>query len=163
MQQFCRAQFLCIMSTYTQILYQVVFSTKYRRKTLAKPGREQLFRYIWGILDSRRCKLFRINCVEDHMHIVFSLHQSVALAQLVQDIKVGSSLYIKRNKLFPEFTAWQTGYGAFTYSAEARRNLIRYVMNQEAHHARKNFKKEYVQLLREQEVEFEEGRLFEEE
>jgi REP element-mobilizing transposase RayT len=154
MQRICQAQFLCVMSTYTQILYQVVFSTKYRRKTLTKPGREQLFRYIWGILDSRRCKLFRINCVEDHMHIVFSLHQSVALAQLVQDIKVGSSLYIKRNKLFPEFTA---------YSAEARRNLIRYVKNQEAHHARKNFKKEYVQLLREQEVEFEEGRLFEEE
>jgi hypothetical protein len=87
----------------------------------------------------------------------------VALAQLVQDIKVGSSLYIKRNKLFPEFTAWQTGYGAFTYSAEARKNLIRYVKNQEAHHARKNFKREYVRLLREQEVEFDEVRLFEEE
>jgi REP element-mobilizing transposase RayT len=150
------------MSTYTQILYQVVFSTKYRRKTLAKPGREQLFRYIWGVLDNRRCKLFRINCVEDHIHIVFALHQSVALAQLVQDIKVGSSLYIKRNKLFPEFTAWQIGYGAFTYSAESRKNLIRYVKNQEAHHARKNFKKEYIKLLREQQVEFDETRLFEE-
>jgi hypothetical protein len=97
------------------------------------------------------------------MHIVFALHQSVALAQLVQDIKVGSSLYIKRNKLFPQFTAWQTGYGAFTYAAGARKNLIRYVMNQEAHHARKNFKKEYIKLLREQQVEFEIERLFEEE
>jgi hypothetical protein len=64
--------------------------------------------------------------------------------------------------LFPEFTAWQIGYGAFTYSAESRKNLIRYVKNQEAHHARKNFKKEYIKLLREQQVEFDETRLFEE-
>ena len=149
------------MSTYTQILYQVVFSTKYREKTLTKPGGEELFRYIWGILSDRRCHLHRINAVEDHIHIVFSLHQSVALAQLVQDIKVASSKYIKQKNLFPLFTSWQIGYGAFTYSVEARKNLIRYVKNQEAHHARKNFEKEYIQMLKQQQVRFDEKFLFE--
>jgi hypothetical protein len=92
---------------------------------------------------------------------VFSLHQSVALAQLVQDIKVASSKYIKQKNLFPLFTSWQIGYGAFTYSVEARKNLIRYVKNQEAHHARKNFEKEYIQMLKQQQVRFDEKFLFE--
>ncbi len=144
------------MSTYTQILYQIVFSTKYRNPVLTKPGREDLFRYIWGILEKKKCKLYRINGVEDHLHIVTHIHPTVALASLVQDIKVSSSLHIKGNKLFEDFTSWQVGYGAFTYSQEAKSNLINYVKNQEVHHRKQTFIEEYKDLLRQHGIKFDE-------
>ena len=91
------------MSTYTQILYQIVFSTKYREPLLNKSNREELFKYIWGVLKNKNCHLYRINGVEDHLHIVTHLHPSVSLASLVKDIKVSSSIYIKENNLFISF------------------------------------------------------------
>ncbi len=94
------------MSTYTQTLYQIVFSTKYREKTLHQKKRPELFKYIWGILKNKNCHLHRINGVEDHIHIVASLHSSVALATLVKDIKLGSSSFIKEKALFQDFNGW---------------------------------------------------------
>lgn len=144
------------MSTHTQILYQIVFSTKYRRPVLLKAGRPALFRYIWGILAQKGCHLYRINGVEDHVHLVTHLHPSVALADLVKDIKVASSAYIKEQGLFPEFIAWQVGYSAFTYAIEAKNNLIAYVKNQEEHHKKTSSFDELRTLLREHRVEFDE-------
>lgn len=144
------------MSTYTQTLYQIVFSTKHRQPTLAKEGREALFKFIWGILKNKRCHLYRINGVEDHLHIVTSLHPSVALADLVKDIKLASSDHIKETVLFPDFGGWQDGYGAFTYAFSAKDNLIRYVKNQEEHHKKKTFREELIELLKEHGVEFDE-------
>ncbi len=112
------------MSTYTQLLYQIVYSTKNRKRTLSKENREALFKYIWGILKNKKCHLYRINGVEDHLHIVTHIHPMVALAPLVKDIKIASSSYIKDNKLFPNFGGWQEGYAAFTYSIDAKNNLI---------------------------------------
>ena len=79
------------MSTYTQILYQIVFSTKNRERTLVGEDRKKLFQYIWGILKSNQCHLLQINGVEDHLHILTHLHPSVALADLMKDIKIASS------------------------------------------------------------------------
>jgi putative transposase len=112
------------MSTYTQILYQIVFSTKKRERTLIKDNRKELFTYIWGILQNKKCHLYRINGVEDHLHIVTHLHPTVALSGLIKDIKVASSGYIKEKALFPDFSAWQEGYGAFTYSIKDKDRLI---------------------------------------
>ena len=144
------------MSTYTQILYQIVFSTKYREPTLIKNNRDELFKYIWGVLKNKKCHLYRINGVEDHLHIVTHLHPSVSLSSLVKDIKVSSSLYIKEQNLFEEFTNWQDGYGAFTYSIKEKDRLIEYVKNQEEHHRIKTFKEEYIELLHEHGIEFDE-------
>lgn len=144
------------MSTYTQILYQIVFCAKYRQPVFAKVNRPELYKYMHGILENKGCKVYRINGVEDHLHILTHLHPSVALADLVKDIKVASSLYIKEKGLFPEFTAWQRGYGAFTYSAREKNILINYVKNQEEHHKVRNSKEEYIQLLQEQKVDFDE-------
>ena len=83
------------MSTYTQTLYQIVFSTKNRELSLVKEGREKLFRYIWGILKNNKCHFYRINGVEDHIHILTSLHPSIALSDLVKDVKIASSKFIK--------------------------------------------------------------------
>ena len=132
------------MSTYTQIIYQIVFSTKNREKVLEKNNRPELFKYIWGILNKKQCHLYRINGVEDHIHIVTHLHPSIALADIVKDIKVSSALFIKEKKLFEGFTSWQSGYGAFTYSVDAKESLIDYVKNQEEHHKVITFKEEYI-------------------
>jgi putative transposase len=144
------------MSTYTQILYQIVFSTKYRKPTLIKESRSELFKYIWGILKNKKCHLYRINGVEDHIHIVTHVHPMVAPALLVKDIKLASSDYIKEKELFPDFGGWQDGYAAFTYSFSAKDNLIKYVKNQEEHHRIKTFKEELIALLEEHGVEFDE-------
>jgi putative transposase len=144
------------MSTYTQIIYQIIFGTKNRELTLTKNNREELFKYIWGLLKNKNCHLYRINGVEDHIHIVTHLHPSISLSSLVKDIKIASSDYIKTNHLFPHFIGWQEGYGAFTYSIKEKDRLIEYVKNQDEHHRIKSFKEEYIELLNEHGIEFEE-------
>lgn len=144
------------MSTYTQILYQIVFSTKYRERTLAKESRSELFKDIWGILKNKKCHLYRVNGVEDHLHIITSLHPTIALSNLVKDIKLGSTSMIKEQKIFPTFNGWQDGYAAFTYSIDAKDNLIEYVKNQEEHHKSQTFQEELKELLLENRIEFDE-------
>ncbi|MDQ1770547.1 IS200/IS605 family transposase [Labilibaculum sp. A4] len=148
------------MSTYTQILYQIVFSTKYRDKTLRESDRERLFHFIGGILVNKNCHLYRIGGVEDHIHIVTHLHPAIALSNLVKDIKLGTCDFIKSNHILPDFSGWQEGYGAFTYDVSAKDNLIAYVKNQKEHHSKLSYREEYIQLLEEHDVEFEEKYLF---
>jgi len=144
------------MSTYTQILYQIVYSTKNREQSLIHPGREELFRYICGILKNKKCHLYQIGGVSDHLHIITHLHPSIALADLIKDIKLASTDHIKKINLFPLFNGWQDGYGAFTYSIDAKENLIAYVKNQEEHHRKKTYIEELKELLQEHKIEFDE-------
>ena len=144
------------MSTYTQILYQIVFSTKNREHTLSENRRDLLFKYITGILKNKKCHLYQIGGVADHIHIVTHLHPMIALSTLVKDIKMASTEYIKEEKLFPNFSGWQEGYGAFTYSIKEKDRLIQYVINQESHHHKKSFREEYIEFLNEHEIEFDE-------
>jgi len=144
------------MSTYTQILYQIVFSTRNRKKCLNKRDRDELFKYIDGILKKKNCHLYWINGVSDHLHIVMHLHPTIALASLIKDIKLATTEYIEFEFLFPGFNGWQDGYGAFTYSIGAKDNLIEYVKNQEVHHKENTFRKEYIKLLDEHDIDYEE-------
>lgn len=144
------------MSTYTQILYQIVFSTKRRERTLTNPDRQELFKYISGLCKNKNCHLYRINGVEDHLHILTHLHPSLSLSSFVKDIKLASTDYIKKNNILPQFAGWQEGYGAFTYSVKEKDKLINYVMNQEEHHRTKTFKEEYVEFLDYHEIDFDE-------
>ncbi len=144
------------MSTYTQILYQIVFSTKRHEKTLYEKDREKLFQYIWGIMKNRKCHLYRINGVEDHIHILTSLHPTIALSDLIKDTKLACSKMIKENNIFPLFQGWQDGYGAFTYSIDAKENLIEYIKNQKAHHKKESFIEEYKRFLKENKIDFDE-------
>lgn len=145
-----------IMSTYTQILYQIVFSTKRRARVLTKERREDLFKYIGAVIRNNKSVHYQIGGVEDHIHIIIDLHPSIALASLIKDIKLSSSNYIKSQKLFPRFEGWQNGYGAFSYAIGAKNNLINYVKNQEVHHASVNFEDEYRKLLAIHEIKIEE-------
>jgi putative transposase len=144
------------MSTYTQILYQIVFSTRSRERTLKSNNRDQLFMYISGILQNKKCHLYRINGVEDHLHIITHLHPEIALSNLIKDIKLASTAWIKENKIFPRFVSWQEGYGAFTYNIKEKDRLINYVNHQEEHHKIKTFEEEYKVFLQENDIVFNE-------
>ena len=145
-----------LMSTYTQIIYQIVFSTMNRQPVLHHENRPELFKYISGIIKNKKSHLYRINGVEDHLHIITHLHPTIALSDLVKDIKVASSMKIKEAGWFKHFHAWQEGYGAFTYSIKEKDRLIEYVKNQEEHHKKFPFRDEFIDLLIEHQIEFDE-------
>ena len=102
------------MGTYRQIFYQIVFGTKHRQPTISIEHDEELYKYIWGIIKNKKCKLYRINGIEDHIHIFSDLHPSISLSDYVKDIKVASCIWMKESGKFPLFEGWQDGYGAFT-------------------------------------------------
>jgi REP element-mobilizing transposase RayT len=148
------------MSTYTQLLYQIVFSTKNRIPSLEKSNRDKLYKYMWGVLKNKNCHLYRINGVEDHIHFITHIHPTVSVSKLVKDLKTSSNKFIRKENLFPRFEGWQNGYGAFSYSVNAKDRLIEYVKNQETHHKKFNFKEEYKRLLIEHGIEYDERYLF---
>ncbi|MGE5446714.1 MAG: IS200/IS605 family transposase [Bacteroidales bacterium] len=144
------------MTAYRQILYHLTFHTKNSEKVLHNSGNDELFRFIWGILKNNHCKLYRINGIEDHIHIVCDLHPSAALADLVKDIKVASSKFIKEKHLYPLFSHWAEGYGAFTLSIKEKDRIVKYVMNQQQHHKKESSREEFIRLLKENGIEFDE-------
>ena len=144
------------MSSYRQILYQIVFATKNREETIATAHCEELYKYIWGIINEKKCKLYRINGVEDHIHIACDLHPTIALADYVKDIKIASSLWLKESGKFEMFRGWGDGYGAFTYFIKEKDRLIEYIKNQKEHHKKFDFITEYKELLVEHDIEFDE-------
>jgi putative transposase len=144
------------MSTYAQIYYHIVFSTKNRARTLSSDRPEDLFRYIAGIVENHQSHLYRIGGVEDHVHILTNLHPTASLADLVKDIKVASARWIDEQGVFSNFTHWQDGYAAFTHSHGERDRLIEYIKGQAEHHKRVSFHDELRKLLAEAGVEFDE-------
>jgi len=103
--------------------------------------------------------LYQINGVENHIHIVTHIHPLIALATLIKDIKLASSSWNKAKGIFKNFNGWQDGYGAFTYSIKDKDRLIEYVKNQKEHHKIKTFREEYVKLLKEHGIQFDENYL----
>lgn len=142
------------MSTYTQILYHLVFSTKDRQPCLNADRREDLYKFIWGILQKKDCHLYRIGGVEDHIHILCGIHPSLSISTLVKDIKIATSRCIKAENMFPGFDGWQDGYGAFTCSWNERDRLIEYIKNQVNHHREISFRDELEMFLKEAGVEY---------
>jgi REP element-mobilizing transposase RayT len=142
------------MASYRQILYHLTFHTKNNEKVLYNSENDELFKYIWGIMKNKNCKLFRINGIEDHVHIVCDLHPSIALANLVKDIKVASSKWIKEKEIYPHFSNWAESYGAFTLSIREKDAVVKYVMNQQEHHKKESFREEFIRLLKENSVDF---------
>ena len=141
------------MGTYRQIFYHIVFGTKHREHTINENNESELYKYIWGILKKKKCKLYRINGMPDHIHIFCDLHPSVNLSNLVKDIKVATNLWMKESALFPEFTGWQEGYGAFTSSMRDKEKIINYIKNQKEHHKTETFENEFKKLLAEHGIE----------
>lgn len=144
------------MSTYKQIYYHIVFSTKDRQRTLIESGHEPLFRYMWGIINNKQGYLYRINGVEDHLHILCDLHPTITLADLIKTIKGASWHWIQEKGVFPDFVQWQERYGAFTHSQAEKARIMEYIRNQQEHHRRVTFQDELRKLLKEAGINFNE-------
>ncbi|GHS94572.1 transposase [Bacteroidia bacterium] len=132
--------------SYTQILYHIVLRTKRSEKSITQNNVASLYKYIWGIIKSKQGKLYRINGMEDHIHILSDLHPSVSLADYVKSIKVATSLWMKQSKDFPLFSGWSEGYAAFTYSFKEKNVIIRYIKYQQEHHRNEKTEEELRRL-----------------
>jgi REP element-mobilizing transposase RayT len=104
--------------------------------------------------------VYEIGGIEDHIHLAFSLHPSVALGNLIHDIKLSSTRFIKKEKLFNNFDGWQIGYSAITHNENSLEILIKYIKDQETHHLNENSKNEYIKLLKEAKIDIDERYLF---
>lgn len=147
-------------NTYTQIHIQAVFAVKYRAGMIQTEWKEELFKYITGIIQAHDHKLLAINSMPDHIHILFGMRPTQSLSDLMQDIKGNSSKWINEKKFTNSRFEWQQGYAAFSYSKSAVQNVINYIQNQETHHRKKTFMEEYTDLLREFSISYDEKYLF---
>lgn len=147
-------------NTYGDIYVQVVFAVKYRRKLIDKSWKDELNKYITGIINRKGVKPLIVNAAEDHIHIFFAMKSHVVVADLVRDVKRSSTNFINDKKFLDCKFEWQSGYGFFSYSKKHVSRVYDYIINQEAHHQQKSFEEEYIELMKTNEVEFEEQFLF---
>ena len=134
-------------NTYSQIYVQVVFAVEGRQNLIRPENNDELQKYIGGIVSGQKQKLIAINNLPDHLHLLVGLKPDIALSNLVRDVKAGSSKFINEQHWVVGRFSWQEGFGAFSYSRSQLGAVIRYIENQQKHHARKTFREEYVELL----------------
>ncbi len=147
-------------NTYTQIHIHAVFAPKFREAVLDKEWRPDLFRYITGIVQNYDHKMLQINGMHDHLHLFFGMRPTQALSKLMQQVKEDSTNWINDNRLVRGKFIWQEGYGAFSYSRTHVPKVIKYIQDQEIHHAKKTFMEEYLQMLKAFEVDYDERYVF---
>jgi len=135
------------MSSYRQHLYHLVFRTKHNLPTIRQDNVNELYSYITGIIKNKNSHLYRINGIEDHLHILTDMHPSIAPADFMRDIKVSSSIWMKSSNFFPSFKGWEDGYGSFTCTYSDINRLIEYIKNQKEHHKKVTFEEEYRMIL----------------
>ena len=148
-------------NTYTQIYIQIVFAVKGKQNLIHNDHREELHKYITGIVQNRGQKMLAIFCMPDHTHIFIGLKPSIAISDLVRDIKAGSSKFINDNKWMRGKFNWQEGFGAFSYSRSHIDKVVQYILNQQEHHRKKSFREEYVEFLTKYAIDYNEKYLFE--
>lgn len=148
-------------NTYSQIYIQIVFTVKGRHNLIAKSNREELHKYITGIVENRNQKLLSIFAMPDHIHLLVGLKPNISISDLVRDIKAGSSKFINDSKWINGKFSWQEGFGAFSYSRSHIDNVVKYILNQEEHHKKQTFKEEYLEFLEKFEIEYDIKYLYE--
>lgn len=148
-------------NTYSQIYIQIVFAVKGRENLIKETFRDELEKYICGIVNGKNQKVLAVYCVPDHTHLLLSIKPNISISDLVRDIKVNSSGLINDRKFLRSKFHWQEGFGAFSYSKSHLDNVIKYIISQPEHHQKKTFKVEYLEFLKKFEVEYDERYLFE--
>ena len=133
--------------SYYNLLYHVIFRTKYSIPAIDIAWEKELYTYIWGFIKNKGSKLYRIGGMPDHLHILMEITPKIALADFIRDLKTSSAKWLKGNSHFPLFQGWGVGYAAFTYAEKDKDMIVRYIMGQKEHHVRKNFNEELQDLL----------------
>ena len=144
------------MASYRQHYYHIVFGTKFRNKAIYNEHSHLLYKYVWGFVENKKSKLYRINGSEDHLHLFVDIHPTIAISNFVKDLKVSTSLWLKEKPEFNKFDGWAEGYASFTISHSNINSVIEYIKNQKEHHKIVTFKDEYEALLKEFGIEFDE-------
>ncbi len=147
--------------TFSQIYIQIVFAVKGRQNLIGKEWKDELHKYISGIITNKGQKSIIVNGVSDHVHIFVGLKPAMAISDLVRDIKNNSSNFINAKNFIKGRFMWQEGYGAFSYAHSQIEQVYNYILNQEEHHKKKSFKEEYLDFLQKFEIEYNEKYLFE--
>ena len=141
------------MAHSTSYNYQhIVYAVKYREAILDPKHNNELQKYITGLVKKRKSYLIIVNNVTDHLHLFVDLHQTYSVAKFVQEIKSISSKFINEKHWYQHRFEWQIGYGAFSVSVSKRQKLIDYIKNQQKHHKKKSFIKEYTQILKQYDI-----------
>lgn len=136
--------------SHISLTYHVIWRTKRSERTIAEEHERELYAYIHGMCKDKKCHLYRINSMPDHVHMCIEVHPTLALSTFMQVIKQESSRWIEGHKdWFPHFDGWGNGYAAFSYSAKDRPTIIEYIKNQKQHHHKATFREEYETLMRE--------------
>ena len=147
-------------NTYTQLYIQFVFAVKYRQSLIKKEWNDELYKYITGIVQNNKSKMLAINGMPDHIHIFIGYKPTIAIPDLIKDIKLASGSWINEKGLTPHRFNWQEGYGAFSYRLRDVDEICKYIQNQESHHHKKTFSEEYTGLLNDFAVEYDNKYLF---
>ncbi len=150
-------------STYTNLIYHIVYSTKYRRPLIELQDCEELYRYIGGIIRANEGIQLEIGGMPDHVHILAKLSPKLAVTDVLRLIKSNSSKWLNEKPSRKGRFEWQTGYAAFSVSQSQVPVVTQYIRSQEKHHRKQTFREEYLALLRKHQIEFEEQFVFEEE
>jgi len=143
-------------NTFSQIYIHLIFSVKSRYNLIHKNWKDELFKYITGIVKAKNQKLIIINGISNHIHILLGIKPDTRLSDLVRDIKSNSTNFINSQKFSPGKFEWQEGYGAFSCSQFQLPTVIKYIENQETHHKTRTFREEYIEFLNKYEIGFEE-------
>jgi len=148
-------------NTYTQCYFHLVFAVKNRDELIKKEWKAEMEKYITGIVQNHRHKMLAIGSMPDHIHILIGYNVNQLIPDLVEEIKTSSDSWIRGKRLTKYKFEWQKGYGAFTHSRSQIDTIVKYILSQEEHHKKKPFKKEYLEMLEENNVEFSQEYLFE--
>lgn len=149
-------------NTYAQIQIHFVFAVKYRDGLIHSSWRDELFKYITGIVQNNKHKMICINGMTDHVHILIGVRPTQSISDLMHDIKGSSSKWINEKKFVMGKFEWQEGYGAFSYGKSQIKDVIKYIETQELHHQKKTFKEEYIDFLQKFEIDYDEKYIFKE-
>lgn len=147
-------------NTYTQIHIQFVFTVKFRDCKISESWKNELYKYITGIIQNNGHKLISKGGISDHVHLLVGFKTKQAISSLMQDIKGNSSKWINEKKFLKSRFEWQEGYGAFSYGKSQLKTVIKYIENQELHHKKKTFREEFIEFLNKFEVEYDERYIF---
>ena len=147
-------------NTYTQIHIQTVFAVKNRRAMIQSEWKDELYKYMTGIIQNDNHKLLQINGMPDHVHVFFGMRPTQSLSDLMKKLKGESSAWINKRGFCQTKFSWQEGFGAFSYAQSQVPQVIRYIKNQEEHHRNKKFIEEYVELLNEFQVDYQRHFIF---
>jgi putative transposase len=147
-------------NTYSQCYVHLVFAVKHREALIQKTWKTELEKYITGIIQNHKHKLLAIGAMPDHIHIFIGYNLSHLIPDLVEEIKTSSNAWIKKNRLSKFKFEWQKGYGAFTHARSQLDTVIKYVLTQEEHHQKISFREEYLDMLRKNDIQFEEKYVF---